>query len=186
MGPSKALQVVSFFNTPVVKERMKKLFGSANFAIGIVDVFFCSKENPIETLDQGTWEKTAHKIVIILAKVSILLSYLSSYPSLVIFSAVTKRFFSNIQLERAFGPNTTFQKNPLHPKHVVSIAGTLLGLPSILYSVYLGSTYLCQKLLGKAKKNTKPTKTELLVFFKTVFDRPTLHIVNRVCRFILN
>jgi hypothetical protein len=177
-------------NTPGVKEGVKNVAGVATFAFGIfeaydlIQIITCKREISSIT-PEGTrdWATLAYKIAVICAKLSIILSAGVSRPGLFIISSIFGQIFSTEQLESVFGLNTIFAINPWHPRHIASIAATVLALPILLHTCFT----LCRE--GKSAQNGGPFITDAKVKFMDVFNfltsRPTLHLGNQFCRFLL-
>lgn len=191
---------VHLLNQPVIKEGVKNIAGSVTFAIGLMeiyDVYQIARGREISTEPCSTypkWIQVANKVVIICAKISLILSAGVSRPGVIIISSLVGCVFSTNQLKRVFGPNTIFEVNPWHPRHVVSIAAVILALPSIAQSTYKGLDWLYKKV--RLLQNTPPdahhvsnwltdSKIRLMALFNTITSRPTLHIGNQLSRTIL-
>lgn len=110
-----------------------------------------------ERIENGgtSWQETAHRIAILSARVSLLLSASVSRPGVRVVSGLAGNFFT----EELFGANTIFAVNPWHPRHVISFVAVALALPAIFC---WSDKDLCPKAL-----------------FNTVTSRPFLHQVNK-------
>ncbi len=193
---------VHFMNQPIVKEGAKTLAGSVTFAFGLVeiyDLYQIARGREISTehhLGAPKWVQIAHKIILICAKVSLILSGGVSRPGVFIISSLVGSVFSTAQLDRVFGPNTIFAINPWHPRHVVSIFAVILALPSVAQSAYQGVNWVYKKVrqyqeeqTNRQKQEVKTwltdTKIQLMALFNTITSRPTLHLGNQLGRLIL-
>jgi hypothetical protein len=189
---------VGFLNQPVVKEGIKNIAGTVTFTFGLVeayDIYQILKGRPVTTENHKSdpkWLQVASKVAIVCSKISLILSAGTSRPGIFIISTLAGQVFSSSQLTSVFGPNKSFVLNPLHPRHVFSVAALLLVLPSAGLSLYRAVN---EYLEGKAKAKVKAKadknwltdyRVRLMNLFTAVTSRPTLHIGNQVCRFILS
>jgi hypothetical protein len=149
-----ASAAVSFFNHPTVKNGVKDVISVTSFTLGAVEVF--KKEKWFSA--SKDWEQTAQNIAMFCAKLSVFLSALTSRPGVYSCSWIADQ----LAIPEAFGPNTVFELNPRHPRHVLSIAASVLAIPTIL------------KILFKNQSNS----TEKAVCFNFFMGRPFLHVVN--------
>lgn len=175
---------VNFLN--LHKKGVKYIVGSVTFSFGLVEIYDLfqtlgkngfSKQSP----NVSSWKQTAHKVVIVCAKISLILSAAVSPPGCVLISALVGRVFSTTQLERLFGPNTIFAVNPWHPRHFVSIIAVTLALPIIFSSV----TPLNERMEEKSLLLTD-RKIKYISLFNTFTSRPVLHLGNQLSRFIFS
>ncbi len=185
-------------NQPVVKEGVKNLASSVTFIFGLVeiyDIYQIARGREILTEASSSspkWLQVAHKVVIVCGKISLILSAGVSRPGVFIISSFVGYVFSTAQLDRVFGPNTIFAVNPWHPRHVISIAAVILALPSVLQSTYKGVNWIHKKICQYQSTPPQQTnswltdsKVRLMALFNTITSRPTLHIGNKLGRFIL-
>lgn len=189
--------VVQMLNHPPIKEGIKNIAGCITFAFGIVEVYdiyqiLRGREITTETYPgYPKWIQIAHKIVIVCAKISLILSAGVSRPGVFIISSLVGSIFSSQQLEKVFGPNTTFAVNPWHPRHLISIAAVVLALPALGQSIYKGARWVYYKIQSCASEPSVDTawltdaKVRLMNLFNTATSRPVLHIGNQVTRFAL-
>lgn len=188
-----------FLNQPTVKEGVKNVTSSVTFAFGLVeiyDIYQMYKGRGISTENDSTspqWMRTANKMIIACAKVSLILSSAASRPGMFIISTIAGKLFTTAQLERAFGPNAIFEVNWKHPRHVVSLAAAIFTMPAVAQSVYRG-TYWVYKKVCSLQDNTSDQKREPLMTdvkvrmtacFNFVFSRPTLHLGNQFAHYLL-
>lgn len=166
---------VGLLNQPLIKEGIKTLAGSVTFAFGMVEVYdiyrmACHRDNTTEFPSSvPKWMHIANKIIVACAKLSLILSAGVSRPGICLISALVGRVFPPSQLGQAFGPYTTFVVNPWHPRHLISIAAVILALPSFIQS-------------------TDPdtdNNIQVMTTFNTITSRPTLHLGNRLSRYLL-
>lgn len=189
--------IVRILNQPIAKESVKNVAGCVTLTFGIVEVYdiyqiLHGREMTTETYpDYPKWVQIANKIVIVCAKISLVLSAGVSRPGIFIISSLAGSVFSSHQLEKVFGPNTTFAVNPWHPRHVVSIAAVVLALPALGQSIYKGARRVYSKIQEQsfdasiASVWLTDKKIRLMNLFNTVTSRPCLHIGNQLARFIL-
>lgn len=189
-------QVVHFLNQPAVKEGIKNITSAAAFTFGLIEAYdiyqiLCGREISTETdIQAPQWMQIANKIILLLAKISLLLSAATSRPGVFIISTLLGQIFSNEQLESAFGPNTVFAINPWHPRHIGSIAAVILALPSCIQSGYRGMRWVydqfadsSQHEIGEEASWLTDSKVRLMALFNTIGSRPVQHLGNQACRF---
>lgn len=191
---------VKLLNQPIVKEGVKNIAGTVTCVFGLVelfDIYQIARGREITTeacSDYPQWMQVANKLMIVCSKISLILSAGVSRPGVFILSTLIGSVFSTSQLDRVFGPNTIFTVNPWHPRHVVSIAAVILGLPSLTQSVYQGISWAYKKIRHYQDTPTKgsdvkvwltETKVKMMILFNTVTSRPTLHLGNQLSHFIL-
>lgn len=170
-----ALEVGLFLNRPPIKEGIKKVVGSITFAFGLIelyDLYQIARGRGLSdelSPEAPRWAQVAHKVVTLIAKLSLLLSAATSPPALYLFSCIPLPF------EALFGPNTTFALNPWHPRHLTSIAACLLSLPALLEFIYPISP-------PSPEPETTPWLTDarvrLMALFNAVTSRPAQHLGN--------
>lgn len=190
---------VRFLNQPLVKEGVKNMAGTVTFVFGLVeiyDIYQILRGREISTesrSDSPQWMQTAHKVVVVCAKISLILSAAVSRPGIFLISSLAESVFSTSQLKKIFGPNTIFAVNPWHPRHIVSIAAVILAFPSVAQSAYIGVNWAYRKIRqhhdqpaeGKNLRNwLTDTKMRLMALFNTVTSRPFLHIGNQLVHFV--
>jgi hypothetical protein len=191
---------VRLLNQPIVKEGVKNIAGVVTFGFGLVEIYdvyriLQGREITSESdLDLPKWIQVAHKVVIVSAKISLILSAGVSRPGVFIISSLMGCVFSTGQLNRVFGPNTIFAVNPWHPRHVVSIAAVILALPSHGESMYQGIKWVYNRIrqhhaapanLQRVRFWLTDTKIRLMSLFNTLTSRPVLHLGNQLGRMIL-
>ena len=189
---------VRLLNQPVVKEGVKNFCGSVTCVFGLVEIYDLYQitlgcEISTETCPTSPkWLQVAHKVVIVCAKISLVLSAGVSRPGVFMISSLVGCVFSTVQLDRVFGPNTIFAVNPWHPRHVISIAAVILALPSVIQSTYKGVNWINKKVfhyqnISVPQNNNWLTdsKVRFMILFNTITSRPTLHIGNQLSRFIV-
>jgi hypothetical protein len=177
-------QVVRFLNQPPVKEGVKNVVGVATFACGVIEVYdtyqmACSREGSTEQSSDVT------KMALACAKVSLLLSGATSRPGAWMISTLLGYIFSADQLARVWGPYAVFAVNPWHPRHIASLAATLLALPSVIDSIYRVVALTC---LSTNRRDTELTdqKVRWMALFNTVRGRPMQHLGNQLCRAMIS
>ena len=157
--------IIQYLNQPPVKIAVKKIIGVAQCVFGLYEIYqilcghdFSSKKVSVSS----KWVQTAIKAIIVCAQISLLLSAVISWPGAFVISTLIGYVFSAPQLEKWFGPNTTFAINPWHPRHMISFVALILALPFLVQSVYKG-----------IKKKRKVL--HLMVIFNVITSRPLLH-----------
>lgn len=190
---------VRILNQPGVKEGVKKVAGSVTFVFGLIeiyDIYQIIRGREISTeinKDNPKWMQVAHKVIILSAKISLILSAFTSPPGVFLITVVSGYLFSAEALTSAFGPNTIFAVNPWHPRHVVSIAAVILALPAVLLATYQAVTWAHKKITQfkndpeqaqTFKAGLTDAKVKLMTLFTTATSRPTLHLGNQLGRYI--
>lgn len=183
--------VVRFLNAPPVKETVKHTIGIASCVFGIVEAYDLyqiarGRVSTEPSSNNTKWLQIAEKVVIICSKISLILSAGVSRPGVFIVSNLLGLVFSTTQLDKIFGPNTTFAVNPWHPRHVMSFVAVVFALPSIVQSagkvINWGSKKIQTSQAVEEKKDAEPWLTRmrlrLMVLFNTIFSRPMLHKLN--------
>src|SRR5271165_1615142 len=100
---------VRLLNQPIVKEGIKNIVGTVTFVFGLVEIYdiyqICrGREVTNETYPNAPrWVQVLHKVIIVCAKISLILSAGISRPGVFIISSLIGCMFSTAQLERAFG-----------------------------------------------------------------------------------
>lgn len=190
---------VQMLNQPFVKEGVKNIAGSVNFAFGLIemyDIYQIIKGYETSTelsFPSSKWVQFAHKVAVVCAKISLVLSAGISRLGVFVISSLVGRVFTTVHLERVWGSNTIFTLNPWHPRHVVSIAAALLALPSVTQLAYNGMQALPKRIQQHPNDpDANPvgswltdSKVRLMVLFNTVTSRPALHMGNQIGQLIL-
>lgn len=181
--------VVHFLND--YKEPVKNILSVPKFLSGIFGVLGFKQDlrELNEFLKNGVDEKTrdrkpfslntaVRRICKIMAQLSMVLSSTVSHPGQAVIGWTATRIVGEAQLTRLFGPNLNFVTNPMHPKHFVSIAAFLLGLPAFLISMYDGITWAFS---GSLQTLTWDQHfVEWINDWNTVTSRVTIHIGNAI------
>lgn len=194
---------VHFLNQPPVKEGIKKIAGCVTFSFGLVEMYdLCQilrgRRLSIEPISASSkWMLAANKTILLAAKLSLILSAGVSKPGVYLISTVVGKIYSQEALDRVFGPNTIFQVNPWHPRHVVSIVAVILALPANIQAVGQGLQWVSRKIGCMAReypqKGETPAelstsyclsniKVQAMACFNTLTARPTLHVGNQLAR----
>lgn len=196
---------VHYFNTPIVKETTKKFFGGITLAFGIIELYDDIKECYMHLRSRIThkgpiyaWQCTAYKTLLLISKISLYTSALSTKPAALACSWVASRLFSSEQLSRYFGPNLNFASNPYHPRHVISILSFLLGIPAMLktfydLAVWIKTKICCSKNSPTPQPNEEADERRLMTSTKviraawlnTLISRPMVHGANAFFRCML-
>lgn len=186
--------ITAFLNRPVIKEGIKNVASTVACAFGIVEAYdmyqiLNGRDISTETdLASPPWIQVANKVILICAKISLLLSAVTSRPGVFIISTLFGQIFSDQQLEYAFGPNTVFALNPWHPRHIFSLVAFVLALPSVFQSTYRALSYFSDGPSNptpvQQESTPHPTDTEIhwMTFINTLGSRPLQHFGNYICR----
>lgn len=183
------------------KELFKDIFSVPTFILGLPEVYdtCCDISNLFVATVIGIedsilkpnvrvdWKDTLLKIITIVSRLSIILSTLSSRPGQRIIGWVATKIVGEEYLVRVFGPNVNFVTNPYHPKHIVSIAAFILGLPATLKCTYDSLKWLKNRIClhpmlssGRSLQNRFLTdaKIQAITLWNTLTSRPALHMGN--------
>ncbi len=175
-------EVQKFLNNPVVKPTIKKIIGIANVIFGIWAVY-----DLIDSARRGTlWsnkKETLINVIEISARVSVIGLALSTWPGSVLVGRVATAIFGDKLLLSWFGPNLNFATTPWHPRHVVSIVSVAMGVPALVYEVYLG----VKSFFSDSKTGSTLKERVLYVIntFNVLTSRAALHCGNALMRRIL-
>lgn len=137
-------QIGNFVNEPLIKEGIKDVAGSVTFIFGAYALYDLSQSL-----------LTAKKVNALFAKISLIMSAVVSRPVIHVFSYFEMK-------------SSTFQQNPWHPRHVISIAAVILAIPCIVFGNFSG----------------KNRKIRWMLIFNTITSRPVLHIGNQIFHLI--
>ncbi len=203
---------VSFLNNPAVKNGIKSVASYAAFGFGVWEIYDNAidlkeawqnrKRASLAQQDDSGWEITALKATFVMARISLVLSLLTSKPGADICSWTAGRVFSQARLLQLFGPNTIFAVNPYHPRHIANVAACVLGLPALIKSVVDGGEWVTRKFVafcngasvqssnsvgagsiaGATDVRIQNLRVQLTASFNTLFSRTTLHSVNQWAR----
>lgn len=185
---------VRLLNQPVIKSNVKVVSSSFTFVFGLFEVYdLCNIAlgRRISTECGVGWKNnTAKKVSILSAKISLVLSAGVSRPGVYLISNLAGTFFTTAQLEKVFGPNTIFEINPWHLRHVVSIVAVILALPSLVETTHRVLT--CSYRIVRYGNGSRlgidgppwltDNKVRLFNFFNTVTSRPVLHLGNELIK----
>lgn len=170
---------IDFLNQPSVKESIKTFCSSFTFAFGLVQlwVLLCGRKPPKQPLSQTALQR-AMEIAQTCTSLSLILSAVCSRPSLYLLSQFCDLCVPTDVLESYFGPNTLFDLNPWHPRHVTSLIALALALPSPALSIL-------QYLQSPTKVTIKPDQQiGWMALFNTLTCRPVLHTGNQIGKLI--
>src|SRR5262249_47472895 len=129
---------VRILNQPSIKEGVKNAVGYFSIAFGLFQLYdfykiykgessISSEANPDIPIFKGRisfsegrigFTANLTKLTMLSAKVSLLLSALVSRPSVNVISKGMGLCFSAEQLTHYLGPNSTYEVNPSHPRHI--------------------------------------------------------------------
>ncbi|WP_032125760.1 hypothetical protein [Candidatus Protochlamydia naegleriophila] len=191
---------IHFLNQPLIKDWVKNAAGSMTCVFALVEFYtICQiikgREISITIAPQAPkWMQRWCKTTIICAKISLILSAIVSRPGTFVISTLIHSIFSTAQLETVFGPNTIFNINPWHPRHIISLIALALAFPIIAQSCYQGMKwtykkmhrYLSQRAVQHSQFSEINTKVKLAALFSTLTGRPVLHIGNQLALFLLH
>lgn len=165
---------VCLLNKPLVKERIKNIVSTATFVFSIHQILQIPKIKPRTYSEYPKWVQIAHKVFFVCTTISLVLNIGVSVPGAYIISTLVGCAFSTQQLNRVFGPYTTFSVNPWHPRHVLSIAAMILAIPSCAQSVYNAFKWTYKKI---KQYQSRPSDNE--VFLKFLSSAVALQNLNK-------
>lgn len=165
--------VVSFFNHPEVKQNIKFGIGAATALLGAEALYYLSRgkvyskyfrQDPqapdtFMTRVNNVWNRTT----LACAQVSMILSAAVTPIGVWAISTAVNKFFTSAQVDSVFGPNTTFEGNWKHPRHVVSLVALGLAVPAVLSRIFV------------TPKTGKERTVSNWVIITTLTSRPVLH-----------
>jgi len=184
---------IRLLNQAPVKEGVKNIAGAVTFVFGLVeihDIYQIARGREITTeacSNYPKWIQEAHKVIIVCAKISLILSGGVSRPGVFIISSLVGSVFSTSQLNQVFGINTIFAVNPWHPRHIISIVAVILALPSLAQSTCKAINWTYKKIQHYQDNSTNKqdvkiwltdTKVRLMTLFNAITSRPILHLGN--------
>jgi hypothetical protein len=163
-------RVIDDLNAYPVKENIKDVIGSLAFGAGIVALY---KYSGIPLKKNGlSRERVIDEKLISILKWSVALSCIASRPGLLICGWVIHPLVSPKTLSNIFGLNTIFEFNPLHPRHIVTIAANVLSASALIKWVF-----------DRYVPTHQPVNFLVAVGAYNFFSgRSTLHLVNAACR----
>ena len=178
---------VDFLNNPSIKSGIKITIEIGVIACGLC-VYARDGYSGIDTPppEDKSWRATAKKIAIYSIHFSIISSYIILTPGKRIISFVVHRIFTETQLTRFFGPNTIFEVNPWHPRHVSSLIVFAAGIPAVILtinSIWSRSEFLASDSDKKREglnfpSYLKESHIQKIACVITLLSRPALHIGN--------
>lgn len=167
--------IVSALNQPYIKQSIKNFVGGITFTIGVKALYDYSRGKIYSA--HATPERAADgpkrridEIALSLAQKSFILSATVTPIGLWMISAVVSRVFSSSQLEKCFGPNTTFEGNWKHPRHIVSLVSVGLALPLVVNRLFRPYAFDKQQYF------------ERCAIYVVLTSRPVLHLGNQLAQ----
>ncbi len=167
--------ILSTLKAPFVKQTIKNCVGAITFAIGaraLYDyrrgIIYSQYATPERAIDGP--KRIRDGIALNLAQASFILSTTVTPMGVWMISAVVSRVFSSAQLERLFGPNTTFELNWKHPRHIVSLVSVALALPLVVNRLFRPYAF------------DKQRHFEQCAIYVVITSRPVLHIGNQLAQ----
>lgn len=160
----------------VIKEATKKVVGGFAFLLGAALI---TTELTSKRVRPAPGASRLDRWVLAAAKVSVLCTALSTPWSVSIASRFIGWAAPTWDPSTVFGPFTTFALNPDHPRHILSIAGAVLGIPALIKVIW-------SKAWGSPLEPTREgfgRRTLLYsAAFLTLVGRPALHLANAAAR----
>lgn len=196
-------QTVSFLTQSSVKKIVKAIFGCLSFAFGIYELKQTIGEltgkldnrlkKPVKDEASKSWQKTANKMIAVITQVSLICSIFTSRPGLSLLGIALGCVNQKCHRRTPSRHVPAFVRNPYHPRHVLTIATALLGIPTTVKIIYeLGVSAINQiknlfnSRLVNSDQTDAPYEAELLKkrvkvilwmgFINTLISRPVLHL----------
>lgn len=139
---------VHFLNSPPVKNGIKNAFGAMAFSGALYAL--------------NEMRKTTDKTVLFL-QTSIVLNGIASRPGLAICEWALHQIATPETLTMIFGPNTIFEINPWHPRHLFNVSVNLVAAVALITVIY---------------SRKAPRMIAALAVFNFFAGRSTLHLAN--------
>lgn len=160
--------LVGWINQPIVKQNIKNVLSAPTLAFGCYSLYHLFQRY----LGTAANEKQTH--VSTLTHVSLITTALMTPLGIKIPEKIFCFFISADHRLRWFGPNTVFEHNPLHPRHVMSFINLAMALPSVIKVCHYG--------ISKLRSNPLPTinKEEWMASWNAFTSRPFQHFVNAI------
>jgi hypothetical protein len=163
-----------FLNMAILKEGVKKISGLVSVLFGVIvigaEIASFRTPNPKPRTGWG-------RVILVAAKISIFCAALSS--PWVVYGAgwVFGKCFPRYDLGALFGPNTTFALNPYHPRHILAVVGSALGLIVLVHKLVKFARGIKSE---KEEGDLLITNRQIISIaaFNTLFNRTALHLVN--------
>lgn len=161
--------LVSCINQPIVKQSIKNALSAPTVAFGCYGLY-----QLFQKYHKGSYSPETPKASFGLAHFSLITTALMTPIGIKIPERIFCLLISTDQRLRWFGPNTVFEHNPLHPRHVMSFINLAMAIPSALK--------VCQFGLAKLRSQSpvSPKKEEWMASWNAFTSRPLQHLVNAI------
>lgn len=165
--------IVGALNQPNVKQGVKYAFGAFTLGVGGFALLEAvrGKVYTKYTKTTGQWPSIADRVTLAFAQTSLVLSAAVTPVGVWAISKAVTKVFSSAQLAKVFGPNTTFEANWKHPRHVVSLVALGLALPMIVRRFFITP----DNFPGERRLND-------CILFTVITSRPVLHQGNQLAQ----
>jgi len=162
---------VSFVNQPFVKQGIKYAIGVPPALFGLGSLCFVVTGSTSDFAKKSdTWKGTADRITHAMAHFSLVLSGAVSPIGVWGISKAVGWCFSSAQLEKVFGPNTVFESNWKHPRHIASLAAVGFAIPILVKRIFASPFTQGERDMQE------------YALFTVLTSRPTLHLGNQLFR----
>ena len=160
---------ISYVNQPSVKQGIKNAIGVPTVGCGALALCYVVTGTTSDFANKSdTWKGAADRITHAMSHVSLVLSGAVSPMGVWGISKAVGWCFSSAQLEKVFGPNTVFESNWKHPRHVASLAAVGLAIPILVKRIFASPFTQGERDL------------QHIALFTVVTSRPALHIGNQL------
>lgn len=159
--------LVNFINQPIVKQGIKNILSAPTLVFGCYELYDLFKKYQTGALASEEKDKNFG-----FAHFSLITTALMTPIGIKIPETLFCFLLNPDQRLRWFGPNTVFEHNPLHPRHLFSFFNLAIALPSTIK--------VCQYAVAKLRSKSLPKiETEEWMASWNVFtSRPVQHFVN--------
>ena len=158
------MSFITFVNQSTNKQWIKNGIGVPTFGFGMISLAGLVIDGPFLYIDDSTTVRSVRdRVIHLFAQVSLVMSAAVSPIGVWMISKVVNQIFTTAQLDKMFGPNTIFEVNWKHPRHVVSLLAVGLAIP-----------VLVKRLLTPPQNDGEEMIQEFAIY-TVLTSRPVLH-----------
>ncbi len=161
--------LISCVNQPIIKQSIKNALSAPTIAFGCLELYHL-----FQKYQAGHSSPEKQKDSFGLANISLITTALMTPLGIKIPEKIFCLLISADHRLRWFGPNTVFEHNPLHPRHVMSFINLAMALPSVIKVCHYGISKLRSKPLPTIKRE------EWMASWNAFTSRPLQHFVNAI------
>jgi hypothetical protein len=152
-----------YLNSPPVKNTIKNVISAVSATGGVVAL--CQIAGAKKGKSIEAWWRNADKTTLFL-QTTVVLNGIASRPGLSICEWLVHRAATPATLEKIFGQNTIFERNPTHPRHLFNVAVNALATAALI------------KILFAQKRVQASPLIKGLIVWNFITGRSTLHLAN--------